>query len=180
MKKIIISLTLIVSTILLVGCSKPEGTTTNSTPNNTPVVADDGIVSVNLIPGADKAAVSELVNIAVNLNTGPAAVNSLKLVLNYPKDLLSFDSVSTSDTNFTMWMEKEGKDGTVTLVAGEPNPGVQNNEAKVAMISFKALKEGTAKVSLSTIDSSTYTSEETNRIKKSGHQDASVEIIAKQ
>lgn len=78
------------------------------------------------------------------------AMNSAQATITFPNNLLKVTSVSSSGI-FTMWPEAakySNTAGTVTFVGGLASPGYKGTSGKILTITFKALSDGAATVSV--------------------------------
>jgi hypothetical protein len=95
---------------------------------------------------------NETFTITVNTNTSGVYINSIEGSVSFPNDLLSVDSVSTSGSIFSIWVEQptfSNTLGTISFNGGVPTPGFNGARGKVVSILFKAKKAGTAQISFS-------------------------------
>ncbi len=134
-------------------------------------------MTVGIETSTPKVKVGDYVKTSVNLNTRDLSVNSTQLVFNFDNTLLEFDNVSTSKSNFTIWLEKGAEGGNLKLVAAEPNPGISGAKAAVAVVTFKAKAQGNTTISLDTTQSKSFTSDNFDVLRSDGHESIDISII---
>jgi len=176
MLKKISLLLILISIFSLTACNKK---TEKAEVMNKDVVAqkETGSVKVNLQTSADKYYVNDYVKVGVNINTGESSVNTAQLLLNYDKEMLEYDSVTTAGSQFTVWTKKGGGNGEINLLTAQPNPGIKGDKQHVAVVIFKAIKSGDVKVTVDKMVSKMFTTEGQNMLKSAGHQDAQITIL---
>jgi hypothetical protein len=85
----------------------------------------------------------DTLQVTINMNTGGQKVNSFIAQLSYPQDKLTFESVNTDTSPFSMALEASGGDGTVKIIRGSTTS--QTGELFIAKVTFKALSAASAK-----------------------------------
>jgi hypothetical protein len=89
-----------------------------------------------LEPANTQIASGNFVELTVTMNTGESKVNSYAAELNYPADKLTFESINTEGSPFTMALESKGGNGKVSIIRGTTT--AVSGEALIGKISFKA------------------------------------------
>ncbi|MFA6301304.1 MAG: hypothetical protein WC609_03055 [Candidatus Paceibacterota bacterium] len=87
--------------------------------------------------------------VTVNTDTAGIYINSIEGLISFPVDLLSVDSISSSGSVFSMWVEQptfSNINGTISFNGGVPNPGFRGTSGKVISVLFKAKKAGNAQI----------------------------------
>lgn len=115
-----------------------------------------------LSPNTSVLKVGDTVAVKLNTRADVSPVNLLKAKISYNKDLLSLDRIEYTNSIVKNWVEQfsDNATGTISLVGGIPNPGFQTKldvaTFPMALIYFKAIKPGTAKLFI-TDESAIYT-----------------------
>lgn len=105
--------------------------------------------SMKLSPASGSYSVGKTFTISVIADSGSDAFNSASGGLSFDKDLLSVQSVSKNGSALTLWAVEPSSSnsaGTVSFEGG--NTSALTGSRTLVSITFKALKEGTAKVSV--------------------------------
>lgn len=105
---------------------------------------------------ASKISVTENQTFTVSIytNTKGQTINNIEGLISFPSDLLSIDSVSSTGSVFSMWVEQptfSNINGTVSFNGGVPTPGYNGSNGKVIGISFRAKKSGVANIKFSDV-----------------------------
>ena len=115
-------------------------------------------LSVHLAQAADIFCASSKTNVNPNqtftvtldTNTSGVSINSIEGVLSFPKDLLNAESVSSTGSIFSLWVDQpnfSNIDGTISFNGGVPDPGFTGTDGKILSVVFKAKKAGVANLS---------------------------------
>ncbi len=105
-----------------------------------------------LSPLTNTYVVGAEVPVKILIRSDVSAANLFESKLKFDKDLLSVDRIDTSNTVVANWVEQysDNNTGEISLVGGVPTPGFQSNTsggpALMAVVYFKALKAGNAKI----------------------------------
>jgi hypothetical protein len=108
--------------------------------------------SLFLSPGNSTQVIGAKFSVTLKMNTGGQSVNAGQGTINFDKNLLKVLSVSKSGSIFTLWTEEpafSNSAGTISFGGGIPRPGYTGAAGTICLISFQALKAGTANVSFS-------------------------------
>ena len=104
--------------------------------------------SISAVSNQANVEKNQIFTVTINTNTEGASINSAEGVLSFPTDLLNVESISTSGSVFSMWVEPpifSNISGTISFGGGLPN-GFSGSRGKILSISFLAKKTGTAKI----------------------------------
>lgn len=116
-----------------------------------PKTASAASATLSLTPTTASVAVNATTAVEIHLNTGSQAVNTVKAVLKYGAGQLSTgDSAITVNTaTFSVTAQKtiDQGTGTITLTVGQPTPGVNSGDVRVATIVFTGKGAGTGTMS---------------------------------
>jgi hypothetical protein len=107
----------------------------------------DGVASFKLSPKSGTHGVGKTFTVTVSADS-PQAFNSANAVISFNKELLSVSSVSKTSSAFSLWAVEptsSNSAGTVSFEGGNTTP--LTGKKTLITITFKALKEGSAKVS---------------------------------
>lgn len=88
----------------------------------------------------------------VLVNTGGQAINAAEATIAFPSNLLSLQSISKNGSVFTLWaVEPAGSNGsgTITFSGGLPSPGFSGGSGRIISLVFRAVKAGSAKLTIS-------------------------------
>lgn len=88
-------------------------------------------------PNTQTVSAGGSLELTVKMNTGSTKVNSYVAELNYPQDKLTFESINTDGSPFTMALEAKGENGVVNIIRGTTN--AVSGEALVGKVTFKAV-----------------------------------------
>ena len=105
-----------------------------------------GNASLTLSPQSGTFGVGKTFTITVSADS-PQAFNSANAVINFDKELLSVTNVSKTSSAFSLWAVEptsSNSAGTVSFEGGNTTP--LTGKKTLVTITFKALKEGSAKV----------------------------------
>ncbi|MBP6911769.1 MAG: hypothetical protein KBB88_01035 [Candidatus Pacebacteria bacterium] len=99
----------------------------------------------------DKSTVEENQTFTVTIftDTKGVSINNIEGNLSFPNHLVSVESVSTSSSIFSLWVEQptfSNANGTISFNGGIPTPGYNGSNGKVISIVFKAKKAGVAQL----------------------------------
>ena len=86
----------------------------------------------------------------IYINSQGVAINNAEGDMSFPADLLQVQSVSTSDSVFSIWVEQpsfSNTAGTISFNGGIPNPGFNGSTGKLFRVIFKAIKAGSVPIS---------------------------------
>lgn len=110
--------------------------------------------TLTLTPATASVAVNATTTVEIHLNSGGQAVNTVKAVLKYGAGQLSTSdsaiTVNTAAFSVTAQKTVDQTAGTITLTVGQPTPGVNSSDVKVATIVFTGKGAGTGTVSWDT------------------------------
>ena len=84
------------------------------------------------------------------LDSQNESINALDFKLNFDKDILQGVSANNGNSSFSIWIKNpqfDNSKGTLSLTAGAPN-GINNSSILIFHSVFKAIKAGTAQISL--------------------------------
>ncbi|MFH1405539.1 MAG: hypothetical protein ABIH21_05655 [Patescibacteria group bacterium] len=93
----------------------------------------------------------ESFTIPVYLNTQGGNINAAEVIVAYPKELLSVQSVNTGGSFIQFWVNQPQVDainGFVSFVGGLPNPGFYGVAGKIGSITFVPHKTGEGQLSI--------------------------------
>ena len=98
---------------------------------------------LSLLPATKTVNVGDNFNVDIQVNTGGQNVNVVGAQLNYDPTKLEVVNIDTSNSVFTMTVEKtaDPTTGMIKLTIGKPTPGVNTARGNVATINFKALAQ---------------------------------------
>ncbi len=110
--------------------------------------------AANLYVVADKttAAVNDIINATIYLNTAGVAVNNSEGVLSFSPSVLSVESVSMTSSVFSIWVEQptfSNTAGTISFNGGVPNPGFNGTQGAVLRVRLRALRTGSSPLAFS-------------------------------
>lgn len=105
----------------------------------------------------DKSTVEENQTFTVTIftDTKGVSINNIEGNLSFPNQLVSVESVSTSSSIFSLWVEQptfSNTNGTLSFNGGIPTPGYNGSNGKVISIVFKAKKAGVAQLAFSSLN----------------------------
>lgn len=106
--------------------------------------------TISALPGKTTISTGDIVTVQVVTNTQGEAVNQGSATLQFPAALLQVVSVSKSGSIFSLWVEEptySNSAGTVSFVAGAPNPGYTGSSGSIISVTFVAKAPGTASIS---------------------------------
>lgn len=114
-----------------------------------PHVVHAASASLYLSPSSGSHTLNSTFNVSVFVSTD-VSVNSAEATVSFPKDKLNVTSVSSAGI-FTIWTSQpsySNSTGRVAFAGGLPTPGYKGKTGKIITITFKAIAEGSAKVSI--------------------------------
>ncbi len=94
-----------------------------------------------IVPDKTSLTAGELSGATVYINSEGQAVNNGEAVITFKPSLLNVESVLSSDSILSIWIESptfSNSSGQVSFNGGVPNPGFKGTSGKVARIIFKA------------------------------------------
>jgi len=101
-------------------------------------------------PSSGSYTVGQTITANVLIDSEGQAINAGEGNVNFSSDIISYQSVSTSGSIFSFWTSGPSGDSThVNFGGGLSNPGYSGSSGKMFSISWKALANGTATVSIS-------------------------------
>jgi Cohesin domain len=103
-------------------------------------------------PASIQAGAGDVVSATIRVSANGSAINTAGATIHFPPDLLTAESVDTSSSIFSLWVEQptiSNSAGTVTFMGGVPNPGYSGQNGAIATILFKARSQGSAPITLS-------------------------------
>lgn len=91
--------------------------------------------------------VGDSVTATVYVNSEGVSINNAEGIITVSPSILEIQSVSTSGSNFNLWVEQPTfSNGVVLFNGGIPNPGYVGSRGKVLTIYMRAISNGTASV----------------------------------
>lgn len=96
--------------------------------------------------------VGDTVRGTLYLDTEGVAINNGEATVTFPKDTVTVQSISTSGSIFSLWIEQpsfSNENGTISFNGGIPNPGFLGQKGKVFDITLKAVAPGSGPLLLS-------------------------------
>ena len=87
---------------------------------------------------------------SIYIDTKGVNINNSEAIISFPNDLLSVESINTSGSIFSIWVEQphfSNTTGTISFNGGIPTPGYNGAKGKILNIIFKTKKAGTAVLS---------------------------------
>jgi hypothetical protein len=118
----------------------------------TPVFADGA--SLYLSPSTATQVLNSKFTIAIKISTGGQSINAGQGSLTYDKSLVKILSIAKGSV-FKLWTEEptfSAGAGTIDFGGGVPRPGYSGNGGTIAVITFQAVKIGTAAINFSSGD----------------------------
>jgi len=118
------------------------------------LLVSNNVSAANISSTSDKTNITENQTFVftVTTNTTGSYINSAEGVISFPQDLVSAESVSTSGSIFSIWVEQpnySNANGTVSFNGGVPTPGFNGSNGKIISIVFRAKKAGVANIAFS-------------------------------
>ncbi len=110
--------------------------------------------SFYLSPSTGTEFLNSKFTVAIDLSTGGQSINAGQASLTYDKSLLKVLSISKGSV-FSLWTEEptfSAGAGTIDFGGGVPRPGYSGNGGTVCVITFQAIKLGTAAVNFTSGD----------------------------
>jgi hypothetical protein len=100
-------------------------------------------VELSLSPATKTVNIGDNFNVEVQVNTGGQNVVAVGAYLNYDQTKLEVIGIDTSNSVFTMTIEKTADPTTsmIKLAIGKPTPGVNTASGNVATVNFKAIAQ---------------------------------------
>lgn len=89
--------------------------------------------------------VNDTLRATVYIDTEGDTINNGEGTLTFPKDKVRVESISTSGSIFSLWVEQpdySNQNGTVTFNGGVPNPGYTGSSGRLFQITFRAIDAG--------------------------------------
>ncbi len=98
---------------------------------------------LSLSPATKTVNIGDIFNVDILVNTGGQNVNVVGAYLNYDPTKLEVIGIDTSNSVFTMTVEKtaDPTTGMIKLTIGKPTPGVNTASGNVATVNFKAITQ---------------------------------------
>ncbi len=103
-------------------------------------------------PASVSVHAGDVFSVSIRVNTESKPINAVSAKLLFPKQLLQATGVSKSGSILNFWVQDPTISNTLGSVSFEGvavNPGYSGSSGKIASVSFRALKEGTANLTLS-------------------------------
>ncbi|MDD5527641.1 MAG: cohesin domain-containing protein [Patescibacteria group bacterium] len=110
--------------------------------------------SIYLSPSSGTQILNSKFTVAVKISTGGQSVNAGQASLTYDKSLIKVVGISKGSV-FSLWTEEpafSASAGTIDFGGGVPRPGYTGNGGTVCVITFQAIKLGTAAINFSSGD----------------------------
>jgi len=101
--------------------------------------------TLSLSPSAVSVPEGGTFTIRVMVESTDQAMNAVSGSISFPPDLIRVDSISTSDSVLSLWVQQpaySNQNGTITFGGVVPNPGYQGSRAQILSITFTALMPG--------------------------------------
>jgi hypothetical protein len=117
-----------------------------------PALADGA--SLYFSPSTGTQILNSKFTVAIKISTGGQSVNAGQGALNYDKSLLKVLSISKGSV-FSLWTQEptfSAGAGTIDFGGGVPRPGYTGNGGTIAVVTFQAIKIGTAAINFSSGD----------------------------
>jgi hypothetical protein len=108
--------------------------------------------NITLTPSFGSYKAGSTFSVTLNITSNQDAINAVSASLHFNSDVLSLQSVSKTGSIITVWAEEpvfSNSDGTASMEGVIFNPGFSGATGKVATLSFKARKAGTANITVS-------------------------------
>lgn len=90
------------------------------------------------------------VKLNIVLDSEKGFINATSVIISYPKDILNLVAIDTTESDFSIFLEKEidQKHGTAIITCLQPFPGIIG-KANIVNLVFQPLKKGDAWVKIS-------------------------------
>jgi len=108
--------------------------------------------TMKTVPVSGNYDIGDTFTVAIRVNTGGQAINTVKAYLTFDTTLLKVNSISTAGSFVVgIWPENKYDNvaGTINLVGGVVPPGFTGADGLFATITFQALKAGVSQVNFS-------------------------------
>ncbi len=105
---------------------------------------------LTLSPSEQTVNATEIFSLKIMLNTDGAAVNRVLAKITYPSNLMSVQSLDTTNSFVDLWYQNNiTTPGVLTLEGGISGGGVNGNNLEMATINFEAKSAGNATLAIS-------------------------------
>ena len=113
---------------------------------------NNGSAMFSLVPQSVSGKMNQLVAVDFLLNTG-MPVTSFQTSLTYDPTMLSVAGIDTVSSEFPYWwdtthVKESGSLARINLQGSAPLPGISGDKVRVAKITFRTVRPGTAAVSM--------------------------------
>lgn len=102
-----------------------------------------------LSPSSGSYYVGETISASIMVSTGGEGINAGQGSASFSSDILEYQSISSSGSIFTFWTAgPSGSSSSISFGGGLPTPGFSGSGGKVVTVTWKAIKAGTATVTV--------------------------------
>ena len=108
-----------------------------------PQKANAAFASLALVSSGGNYKIGSTFTITLNVDSGQQAINAVEGVVNYPADLIQFQSLSTSGTIFDFWTRGPiGGPSNTSFGGGIADPGFNGGSGRILSMNFKVIQGG--------------------------------------
>ncbi len=102
-------------------------------------------------PASATATVGESVTETVLVSSPDQAMNAVSGTISFPQDILQVVSISKTNSVLSLWVQEpsfSNANGSISFAGIAPNPGYIGGRGQILSIQFRAKKQGTAEIAL--------------------------------